>query len=531
MCVIGNPPYAVSSSNKGEWIQNLIKDYKKDLNEKNKQPLSDDYIKFIRYGEYLINKNGEGILAYISNNSFIDGIIHRQMRKHLLETFDNIYILDLHGNAKKKETAPDGTPDRNVFDIMQGVSINIFVKSSNKKEKQQCKVFNYDLYGKRQKKYNFLNNNSLKWIAWEDLNNKEPYFFFVPKNFENINKYNQKINLRELFTVSSIGVVTGKDKDFVNDEAFILEDNKKIELTSFYYRHFDFKYLKYDNNTLQRARYSVMKNYLNRKNYDLNISRQSKLKGIEVLVSKSITSKHLITGGTYNLPLYIYPDKKNLFEGAESEKIRLQHKLEQAKEHFAKVSKYFYETVVPYYKKLENPDEINTNLYEENKNLYEEAKASVNSLNIQLKEKTTKSPKDKTLTRVSNLNMAIVEQFAKKIGLAFVSELPNVETLPVETLHATSLQQKRKLFAPIDILDYIYAVLHSPTYRRISENRFSTCSVSEKHRNLLAISTVGRRASSNSFVRKPKSRRIHHHISHRWHKPSKHQNSQKRLAN
>jgi predicted helicase len=134
MCVIGNPPYAVSSTNKNEWIQNLISDYKKDLNER-KINLDDDYIKFIRYGQHFIDKNGSGILAYISNNSFIDGITHRQMRKNLLESFDKIYILDLHGNAKKKEVCPDGSADQNVFDIMQGVSINIFVKTGNKKKK------------------------------------------------------------------------------------------------------------------------------------------------------------------------------------------------------------------------------------------------------------------------------------------------------------------------------------------------------------------------------------------------------------
>jgi predicted helicase len=128
MVILGNPPYSVSSSNKGKWIENLCKDYKKNLNERNIQPLSDDYIKFIRLGQYFIEKNGEGVLAYISNNSFIDGIIHRQMRNNLLDTFDKIYILDLHGNAKKKETAPDGSEDKNVFDIQQGVSINIFVK-------------------------------------------------------------------------------------------------------------------------------------------------------------------------------------------------------------------------------------------------------------------------------------------------------------------------------------------------------------------------------------------------------------------
>jgi len=134
MVVMGNPPYSVSSSNKSEWIEKLMVDYKKDLNERNIQPLSDDYIKFIRYGEYYIDKTGEGILAYISNNSFIDGIIHRKMREHLLKTFDKVYILDLHGNAKKKETTPNGDKDENVFDIMQGVSINIFIKKSKRKK-------------------------------------------------------------------------------------------------------------------------------------------------------------------------------------------------------------------------------------------------------------------------------------------------------------------------------------------------------------------------------------------------------------
>lgn len=136
MVVMGNPPYSVSSSNKSKWIESLTADYKKDLNEKSYNSLSDDYVKFIRFGQHFIDKNGSGILAYISNNSFIDGIIHRQMRKHLLESFDKIYILDLHGNAKKKEVCPDGSPDQNVFDIMQGVSINIFIKSGKKKKRR-----------------------------------------------------------------------------------------------------------------------------------------------------------------------------------------------------------------------------------------------------------------------------------------------------------------------------------------------------------------------------------------------------------
>ena len=168
MCIIGNPPYAVSSTNKGEWIQMLIADYKKELQER-KINLDDDYIKFIRYGQHYIDKNGSGIVAYISNNSFIDGITHRQMRKHLLESFDKIYILDLHGNAKKKETCPDGSPDQNVFDIMQGVSINIFAKTGNKHKNELGQVFHCDLQGKRNDKYTFLFDNSLNSIEWHKL--------------------------------------------------------------------------------------------------------------------------------------------------------------------------------------------------------------------------------------------------------------------------------------------------------------------------------------------------------------------------
>src|SRR5690554_4766511 len=160
MCVIGNPPYAVSSTNKNDWIQDLISDYKKNLNER-KINLDDDYIKFIRYGQHYIDKNGSGVLAYISNNSFLDGITHRQMRKHLLESFDKIYILDLHGNSRKLETSPDGSVDQNVFDIMQGVSINIFVKNGNKSKNTLGKVYHFDLQGKRNLKYETLNNSTI----------------------------------------------------------------------------------------------------------------------------------------------------------------------------------------------------------------------------------------------------------------------------------------------------------------------------------------------------------------------------------
>ena len=134
MCIIGNPPYSGESSNNGEWIMKLMEDYKKEpggkekLKERNPKWINDDYVKFIRFSSHLIEKNGEGILAFINPHGYLDNPTFRGMRWHLLKTFDKIYTIDLHGNAKKKETAPDGSADQNVFDIMQGVSINIFVK-------------------------------------------------------------------------------------------------------------------------------------------------------------------------------------------------------------------------------------------------------------------------------------------------------------------------------------------------------------------------------------------------------------------
>src|SRR5690554_4367901 len=283
MCVIGNPPYSVSSSNKSEWIEKLTSDYKKDLNERNIQPLSDDYIKFIRSGQHYIEKNGEGILAYISNNSFIDGIIHRQMRKNLLETFDKIYILDLHGNAKRKEVCHDGSPDQNVFDIMQGVSINIFVKTGNKKKTELGKVYNFNLQGNRDFKYSFLNSNSLNSLKWNSLNFTSPSYFFVNKNFEGLKEYQTYFDVSKLFLISSVGVVTSCDNkvlaDSVNDlktkilENFIDEEFDNHKALNYLYRPFEIKKIYYEPNLLGRSREKVMQHY-KKNNVGLIISKQ-----------------------------------------------------------------------------------------------------------------------------------------------------------------------------------------------------------------------------------------------------------------
>lgn len=210
MVVIGNPPYNVSSQNKGEHISELIKEYKKDLNER-KINLDDDYIKFIRFTEDLIEKNGEGIVGMITNNSFIDGITHRQMRKHLLETFDSIYIIDLHGNSKKKEKAPDGSNDENVFAIQQGVSISLFVKKRGKK-KGLAEVYHTELYGKQKAKFEALDAGSVENIKWQKLEYSEPYYFFVPRNTSAESEYRKGFKIDELMSEYNSGIQSKRDK-------------------------------------------------------------------------------------------------------------------------------------------------------------------------------------------------------------------------------------------------------------------------------------------------------------------------------
>jgi predicted helicase len=227
MCVIGNPPYSGISSNNGEWISKLIEDYKYvdgvHFNER-KHWLNDDYVKFLRYGQHFIEKNGSGVLAFINPHGFLDNPTFRGMRWHLLNTYDKIYTIDLHGNSKKKETAPDGSADVNVFDIMQGVSINIFIKTGKKKNKELGKVFHFDLYGKRETKYDFLYDNSLKDVAFQELKPEKPFLFFVPKNQKGLKQYDNGFRVDELFSLNVTGIVTARDGFVIDFENSVLKN-------------------------------------------------------------------------------------------------------------------------------------------------------------------------------------------------------------------------------------------------------------------------------------------------------------------
>ena len=397
MCVIGNPPYAVSSTNKNPWIEKLISDYKKDLNEKSYNSLSDDYVKFIRFGQHFIDKNGSGILAYISNNSFIDGLVFRQMRKYLLESFDKIYILDLHGNAKKKEVCSDGSPDQNVFDIMQGVSINIFVKTGKKKKNELGEVFHIDLQGKREFKYEYLNENNLKSLKWSTLETQKPNYFFINKNLQGESGYNKGISINDLFEIKAAGIKTHRDavvigfneKELKHQiENFVTTlQNSNIVFTpskckSLTYRPFDNRVIYYDTELVERHRQEQIKHSFG-KNYSLVLGRQTKNKDINhFFISNTLSEMKTAESstGSYHFQIYSYPDKNG------------QQTLGQTEE------------------------------------------------------------------RTPNFNLEIVAKIAKKIGLSFTIEK----------------EKTKNTFAPIDVLDYIYAVLYSPTYR-------------EKYKELLKI--------------------------------------------
>lgn len=428
MCVIGNPPYSGISSNNGEWISNLIEDYKYvdgvHFNER-KHWLNDDYVKFLRYGQHFIEKNGSGVLAYINPHGFLDNPTFRGMRWHLLKTYDKIYTIDLHGNSKKKETAPDGSADVNVFDIMQGVSINIFIKTGKKKANQLGAVFHFDLYGKREMKYDFLSDTSLKSVNFQELKPEKPFLFFVPKNNLGSQEYEKGFRVDDLFLVHVTGIVTARDSFVIDFEKPILkkrieefadinftddsirkkffghrkaskylagdsrgwkmvEARKTIQnfnhndiIQKISYRIFDDRYIYYHNSMVDWGREKYMYHLLNKDNVGLIVNKPAQ-GGADIFsqlfITKNITDQSVfaaMNNSPYVCPLYFFPN------------ISEQQSLEQLQE------------------------------------------------------------------RIPNLNTAIIEEISGNIGLTFTNEK----------------EVTKNTFAPIDILDYVYAVLHSPSYR------------------------------------------------------------------
>lgn len=215
--VIGNPPYSGESANKGSWIMSLMKDYKKEpggvqqLRERNPKWINDDYVKFIRYAQTYIERAGAGIVAYITPHGFIDNPTFRGMRWKLLDSFDKIYILDLHGNSNRQEICPDGSKDENVFDIQQGVCISFLIKEVNHQQGKLGKVFHADLYGTREFKYNVLLNKVYRSMNYEEIQVDGPEYFFIQKDLQLKHIYEYGFSINELFSVNGTGVITKRD--------------------------------------------------------------------------------------------------------------------------------------------------------------------------------------------------------------------------------------------------------------------------------------------------------------------------------
>jgi hypothetical protein len=216
MVVLGNPPYAYESTNTGEWISTLIRDYYqvdgKPLGEANPKGLQDDYVKFIRYGEWRINKTGQGVLAFITNHGYLDNPTFRGMRKHLIQTFDEIFVLDLHGNSKKKETAPDGSKDENVFDIQQGVAIFIGMKyPTNLSIGNENVIYFNEIWGSRDSKYKYLEKTKLRDTSWKTIFSTSPYFLIKSRDEGKLAEFESSIKITEFFSTYSVGLYTARD--------------------------------------------------------------------------------------------------------------------------------------------------------------------------------------------------------------------------------------------------------------------------------------------------------------------------------
>jgi hypothetical protein len=251
MCVIGNPPYLGEGGKSEGWLGKLMDDYKKEpggierLKERNPKWLNDLYVKFIRLSSHLIEKNGEGVLGFITNHGYLDNPTFRGMRWHLLQTFDKIWVLDLHGNAKKKEVTPEGKPDKNVFDIQQGVAIIIGVRKKAvecKGERTIGEVTHGELWGERAAKYQALFSNSLSSDLLRRLSATAPEFRFKVLDQDTERVYNGFLPISQLFRTISIGMMSKRDDiainfsrgealQTVNDFASLPQGNRVWDLT------------------------------------------------------------------------------------------------------------------------------------------------------------------------------------------------------------------------------------------------------------------------------------------------------------
>jgi predicted helicase len=354
MVVIGNPPYSGESMNP-HYTDNDVYKFepggKIKLQEKNSKWLNDDYVKFIRFSESMIEKKGEGIIGMITAHGYIDNPTFRGMRWHLRKTFDEIYILDLHGNTNKKETSPDGSKDENVFDIKTGVAIIFGIKyKSDTKKKEPATIYFSDCYGLRNKKHEILNTNDISSIEWNKLPADSDIWRVEGSGKD---EYIKGFSINELFTLSSAGIVTARDKmsiqfsqedienviiDFQTLDTETLREkynlgkdvrdwsvqmaindikNSKGSFIKLSYRPFDERWTYYTGNSKGfhcMPRENVMKHFLKGDNIGLVYVQRSPsdTPASYIFVSNKIISNGLIRSDSVSIdslaPLYLYAD-------------------------------------------------------------------------------------------------------------------------------------------------------------------------------------------------------------------------------
>ena len=354
------------------WIGELIEYYKvingQWLGERNPKWLQDDYVKFIRFAQWKIAQAGEGVLGFITNHSYLDNPTFRGMRQSLMNSFNEIYLLDLHGNSLKRERCPDGSKDENVFDIQQGVAISLFIK----KKDLEKKVFHSERWGLREDKYTWLSKNDIKTTEWKGIKPDSPYYFFVPRAETYRDIYEKYWKITDIFPVNCTGIVTARDKfviDFDRDvlkrriemfrelsmpdeivkQAFKLKDtrgwkfaearkelakdkNWEAYFSTILYRLFDVREIYYTQRMVDWPRPEVMRHMVH-ENLGLLTCRQNTLGFHHAFVCENIVESCIVSNKTreigYLFPLYLYPDKRDMFshEEAQERKPNLDPKL------------------------------------------------------------------------------------------------------------------------------------------------------------------------------------------------------------
>lgn len=359
MCVIGNPPYSGESENKGDWIDALMDSYKREpggkdkLKEKNSKWINKDEHKFLRLASYYIERNDEGVLAFITSHGYLSDPTLRGMRWEMLRVFDSIHVLDLHGNTNRKEKSPDGTSDKNVFDIMQGVAIIVAARRKGK-SKNLASVSHSELWGGRETKNEALWSGAIQSGAWKQLTPGEPRYSFVPTDESLLKGYENGVPLNRLFPVSGNGIVTKRDRLCIQQKADdvwrsmlafrddpeasvrarygipadvrdwryawaradVLDHLDETNIQQISYRPFDSRFMLYTGNARGFVGWpvrQVMANYLRGPNIGLLAPKANRDAEFAHAFVTDRPSEAIFLSGTtgsnaMNLPLYLYPD-------------------------------------------------------------------------------------------------------------------------------------------------------------------------------------------------------------------------------